>query len=141
VRAQNQSFGLPKLAACVATIWRGGGHVGRALSSSTLRADLEQFDGPHAGWLVVMRSLAALSQFVLLQWYFRFIVWNEFLWEVSRLRLQLMPTHPDRRGGLGFLFALNDLLAPFLLAHGTMLAGRVANVVIHAGLTVRDYEV
>lgn len=92
-----------------------------------------------AGWWYVAVS-RPLFQFVLLRWYYRFFVWNLFLWEVSRLRLQLMPTHPDHRGGLGFLFGLNDAFAPFLFAHGTMLAGRVANGVIHAGLTLRHYE-
>jgi hypothetical protein len=52
----------------------------------------------------------------------------------------MMPAHPDRRCGLGFLFGLNDAFAPFLFAHGTMLAGRVANGVMHAGFTLRHYE-
>jgi hypothetical protein len=92
-----------------------------------------------AGWWYVAIS-RPLFQFVLLRWYYRFFVWNRFLWQVSRLRLHLMPTHPDHRGGLGFVFGLNDAFAAFLFAHGTMLAGRVANGVIHAGLTVRHYE-
>jgi hypothetical protein len=92
-----------------------------------------------AGWWYVLVS-RPLFQFVLLRWYFKFFLWNGFLWRVSRLRLRLIPTHPDNRGGLGFLFALNDAFTPFLFAHGTMLAGRVANGVIYAGFTLRHYE-
>jgi hypothetical protein len=88
-----------------------------------------------AGWwyLAVSRPL---FQFMLLRWYYRFFIWSRFLWQVSRLRLHLVPTHPDRRGGLGFVFGLNDAFAPFLLAEGTMVAGHVGNSVIHAGLTL-----
>jgi hypothetical protein len=92
-----------------------------------------------AGWWYVVVS-RPLFQFVLLRWYYRFVLWDGFLWEVSRLRLHLAPAHPDHRAGLGFLFALSDAFAPFMFAHGTMLAGRVANGVIHGGQTLRSYE-
>ena len=92
-----------------------------------------------AGWWFFIVS-RPLFQFVLLRWYYRFFVWNRFLWQVSRLRLHLIPTHPDRRAGLGFVFALSDVFAPFLLAHGALVAGRVANGVVHAGLTLSHYE-
>jgi len=93
-----------------------------------------------AGWWNVLIS-RPLFQFILLRWYFRFLVWNQFLWQVSRLRLHLQPAHPDHRGGLGFLFAVNDAFAPFLFAHGAMLAGRVANAVVHTGASLRQFEV
>ena len=45
----------------------------------------------------------ALFQFLLMRWYFRIFIWARFLWQVSRIELSLIPTHPDRVGGLGFL--------------------------------------
>ena len=42
-------------------------------------------------------------QFLLCRWYFRIFLWTRFLWQVSRIELSLIPTHPDRIGGLGFL--------------------------------------
>ena len=92
-----------------------------------------------AGWWFFIVS-RPLFQFVLLRWYYRFFVWNRFLWQVSRLRLHLSPTHPDRRAGLGFVFGLSDVFAPFLMAHGALVAGRVANGVVHAGRTLSHYE-
>lgn len=92
-----------------------------------------------AGWWYVVVS-RPLFQFVLLRWYLRFVLWDGLLWEISRLRLHLAPAHPDRRAGLGFLFALSDAFAPFLFAHGTLLAGRVANGVIHQGLPLQHFE-
>jgi hypothetical protein len=92
-----------------------------------------------AGWWYVVVS-RPLLQFFLLRWYFRLLVWGRFLWQVSRLPLHLTPTHPDRRAGLGFLSVLSYSFAPFLIAHGTMVSARVANGIVHAGLTLRYYE-
>ena len=44
-----------------------------------------------------------IFQFLLCRWYFRLFIWARFLWQVSRIDLSLVPTHPDRVGGLGFL--------------------------------------
>jgi hypothetical protein len=127
--------------ACVCTIGVMFGTSIASLSDSTWYA--QSVNGSTirtaAGWWYVGIS-RPLFQFVLWRWYYRFLVWNEFLWRVSRLRLRLIPTHPDKRGGLGFLFALSDTFAPFLFAHGAMVAGRVANGVIHAGFTLQHYE-
>jgi hypothetical protein len=32
----------------------------------------------------------------LLRWYMRFFIWFRFLWHVSRMNLNLIPSHPDR---------------------------------------------
>jgi len=44
-----------------------------------------------------------LLQFILLRWYLRFFIWYGFLWRVSRMPLNLVPTHPDRAGGIAFI--------------------------------------
>ncbi len=44
-----------------------------------------------------------IFQFLMLRWYFRLFVWARFLAQVSRMDLHLVPTHPDRLGGLSFL--------------------------------------
>jgi hypothetical protein len=43
--------------------------------------------------------------FLVLRWLWRYGLWVAFLWRMSRLRLHLVTTHPDRTGGLGFLAA------------------------------------
>jgi hypothetical protein len=53
------------------------------------------------GWFVYV-SLP-VYQFMLFRWLFRIFVWSRFLWQVSRLDLHLVPTHPDRADGLGFV--------------------------------------
>ncbi|MBF5043100.1 hypothetical protein FGE12_11940 [Aggregicoccus sp. 17bor-14] len=44
-----------------------------------------------------------LLRFVLLRWVWRTLMWDVLLLRISRLPLVLVPTHPDRAGGLGFL--------------------------------------
>src|SRR5262245_3454932 len=46
------------------------------------------------GWWLMYVSLPLL-QFLLLRWYFRLLIWGRFLWQVSRIDLALVPTHPD----------------------------------------------
>ena len=59
-----------------------------------------------------------IFQFLLIRWYFRIFIWARFLWHVSRIELRLVPTHPDRAGGLGFLSSIVYAFVPLLLAHG-----------------------
>ena len=40
-----------------------------------------------------------IFQFLLVRWYYRIFIWIRFLWQVSRIQLSLIPTHPDRVGG------------------------------------------
>jgi hypothetical protein len=55
-----------------------------------------------AGWWHALVGLPILF-FFLLRWLWIFVLWGWFLFRISRLDLQLTPTHPDHAGGLGFL--------------------------------------
>jgi hypothetical protein len=88
------------------------------------------------------RSLAGLwygyvslpiFQFMPLRWYFRLFIWARWLWQVSRLELSLVPTHPDRAGGLGFLSYIVYAFMPLLLAQRTLYAGMIANRIFFLG--------
>lgn len=81
-----------------------------------------------------------LFQFILIRWYFRLFIWGRFLWQSSRLGLNLIPTHPDRAAGLGFLGTSSAAFAPLLLAHGTLLAGLLANPILFSGAKLTDFK-
>jgi hypothetical protein len=81
-----------------------------------------------------------ISQFLLCRWYFRVFIWARLLWRVSRIELQLVPTHPDRVGGLGFLSNTVFAFVPVILAHGVLLAGVLANQIFHAGAKLTDFR-
>ena len=82
-----------------------------------------------------------LFQFLLGRWYFRLVIWARFLWQVSRIDLRLVPTHPDRVGGLGFLSNTVYAFTPLAVAHGALLAGMIANRIFYLGATLLDFKV
>jgi hypothetical protein len=92
-----------------------------------------------AGYWYFLVSLP-IFQFILLRWYLRFCLWFWFLWRVSRLDLQLIPAHPDRAAGLGFLSGSTSAFAPVLFAQGAVLAGVLASQIFYAGYDLRSYQ-
>jgi hypothetical protein len=81
-----------------------------------------------------------LFQFLLCRWYFRLFIWTRFLWQVSRIRLSLIPTHPDRLGGLGFLSKTAYAFALLAVAHGAILAGPLANRILYLGARLLQFK-
>jgi len=82
-----------------------------------------------------------IFQFILLRWYLRLVIWFLFLWRASRLNLHLLPTHPDRAGGIGFLGGISYAFGPILFAEGTMLAGLIASRIFYQGQTLTSFKV
>ena len=81
-----------------------------------------------------------IFQFLLCRWYFRLFIWARFLWQVSRIELSLIPTHPDRVGGLGFLSNTAYAFGLLVLAHGTILSGQLANRIFYLGAGLLDFK-
>jgi hypothetical protein len=92
-----------------------------------------------AGYWYVFVSLP-LFQFVLLRWYMRLFIWFRFLWQVNRIRLNLVPTHPDRCGGLSFIGKSSYAYGPILFAQGAILAGIIADRVLYRGDTLQSFK-
>ena len=82
-----------------------------------------------------------IYQFLLVRWYYRIFIWTRFLWQVSRIELSLIPTHPDRVGGLGFLANTAYAFMPLAVAHGAMLAGPIANRIFYLGAALPEWKV
>jgi len=82
-----------------------------------------------------------IYQFLLMRWYFRIFIWIRFLWEVSRIELSLVPTHPDRVGGLGFLANTVYAFTPLAVAHGAVVAGLIANRIFYLGAALPDFKI
>jgi hypothetical protein len=93
-----------------------------------------------AGWWHAAVSVP-LCQFLLVRWYFRLSIWVRFLWHVSRINLRLVPTHPDRVGGLGFLAHTVFAFTPVLVAHGVLLAGMIAGRIFFVGAKLPQFTV
>ena len=122
----------------VATLWRT--QVALDLSSWYGVSVDGRLQPSAAGWWLGLVALP-MFQFLVLRWYFRLLVWARFLWQVSRIDLQLVAAHPDRSGGLAFLSGIGRAFAPVLLAQGTVAAGMMANRIFYEGAELLSFKV
>lgn len=94
----------------------------------------------YAGWWAVGFSLPVF-QFILLRWYLRLFIWARFLWQVSRMDLQLKALHPDGAGGLRFLSMTARAFSVVMLAQGAALSAMIANRIFHGGAKLLEFKV
>ena len=92
-----------------------------------------------AGWWFGLVSLP-LFQLLFLRWYYRLIIWAGFLWRISRIKLNLLATHPDYSGGLGFLANVSFGFMPLLTAQGALLSGTIADRILYTGARLTQFE-
>jgi len=79
-----------------------------------------------------------LFWFLLWRWLWRLGAVVLMLREVSRLDLQLVPTHPDRCGGLSFLVQISEGFRPLLLALSCLAAATVFEEMTFASLSLHS---
>jgi hypothetical protein len=92
-----------------------------------------------AGWWYTFVALP-IFQFVVLRWGWRIAIWSGFLWRLSRLHLQLIPTHPDLAGGLGTLGIAQSAFSLLSFAVSVPLAGVLAEKMLYAGAGLKELE-
>jgi hypothetical protein len=63
-----------------------------------------------------------MFQFLLMRWLWRWLIWSRWLLDASRLDLRLVPTHPDRAGGIGLLADPSYAYAAFAAGASTVIA-------------------
>ena len=81
-----------------------------------------------------------ILHFLMLRWLYRIVIWARFTGQVSRIKLDLIPTHPDRNGGLGFLGGSAFAFSPLLAAISSMVAGLVASRIFYQGAKLTDFK-
>ena len=91
-----------------------------------------------AGWWFVVFCVP-LMQFLILRWLWRTFLWAQFLWRMNRLKLQLVPTHPDQAAGLAFVGEVQQYFAIVLFAFSIAVAGVLANGIIYDGVPLSHY--
>lgn len=113
-----------------------------ALSVTSWHATVEggQLHPSIAGWWAALVSIPVI-QFLTVRWYFRFVIWARFLWQVSRIKLNLEPTHPDATAGLHFLARSGRAFYLVLMALGTILSGMMANSIFYEGAKLLEFKV
>jgi hypothetical protein len=91
------------------------------------------------GYWYIFVSLP-IFQFLMYRWYFRLAVWYGFMWKLSRIPLLLNGLHPDHAGGLGFIARTMRGFELLLAAHSALLAGAIANNVLHEGTHLMAFK-
>jgi hypothetical protein len=84
--------------------------------------------------------VAPLIQFFVFRWVWRWAIWTLFLWDMSRLRLNVLPTHADMAAGLGFLGVAHVSLSIFPFAVGCVIAAEIAFQLQFEGLTLSSLQ-
>ena len=82
-----------------------------------------------------------IMQFLLLRWIWRIAIWTLFLRDIARLNLDLVPTHPDQSGGLGFLGQAHVPLGIFAVSMSLVLSAEAAFRVRFEGAALASYKV
>lgn len=118
-------------------VWRS--QIATGLASWYATGEGSEWHLTLAGYWYAFVSIP-IFQFILLRWCLRLFIWFQFLWRVSRLNLRLIPTHPDRTGGLGFLGYSSYAFGPILFAQGALLAGLIASRVWYEGQALLDFK-
>lgn len=78
-----------------------------------------------------------LFRFLMVRWMWRIGLWTYTLRRISRLKLHLVPTHPDGVGGLGYLEVVQTHFGPIVLAISTLQSSAIAEE-LASGLTTFD---
>jgi hypothetical protein len=91
------------------------------------------------GWWYLIVGVG-LFQFLVWRWLWKLLIWYRFLWLVSRLDLRLIPTHPDRAAGLGFVGDTQRAFWIVVFACSTTFAGILANEIVYGGVPLKTYR-
>jgi hypothetical protein len=79
--------------------------------------------------------------FLLMVWLWRLVVTWVLFTRLARLDLQLVASHPDRVGGLGFLDLHSTAFTPVVLATSSVACAAVAHRILHHGAKLADFQV
>jgi hypothetical protein len=93
-----------------------------------------------AGYWFALVSLP-IFQFLVFRWLWRTFIWCRFLWRMSKLDLQLVPTHPDQAGGLGFLGEAHRLFAIFIFAFAATGSGVFAREILFEKVPIDTFKI
>lgn len=91
-----------------------------------------------AGWWLVLFCIP-LFQFLVLRWLWRTFLWFQFLHRISKLDLNLYPTHPDQAGGLGFVGHAQRLFSILLFSYSIGVVGVLANEIVYDKIPLKNF--
>jgi len=116
----------------------------RFFSASVSSWQLFVFESGHrltwAGYWSALVSIP-IYQFLVYRWLWRTLIWCNFLRRMSKLDLQLIPTHPDQAGGLGFLGETHRLFAILIFAYAATASAVASREVLFDRVPIQTYKI
>jgi hypothetical protein len=92
-----------------------------------------------AGWWTLLVALP-LFWFLLGRWLWRFVTWGLMLRDIAGCDLRLVPTHPDRCGGIAFIGQYPKTYLMFVFALSSVVAAGVLKTVVYAGASLLSFK-
>jgi hypothetical protein len=92
-----------------------------------------------AGWWYLLVGIP-FFQFLLARWLWRFLIWSHFLWNLSKMDLRLVPTHPDLAAGLGFLSPAQAKYGIVVVLLSAVIAAKIGEEILYGGASLLDYK-
>jgi hypothetical protein len=91
-----------------------------------------------AGWYAVLVS-APIFQFLLGLSLWKWLLWVIFAFKLSQRNLKLIPMHPDKHGGLGFLSVTPAAFAPITFAASAVIGATWRYDILNHGAHLKDF--
>ena len=91
-----------------------------------------------AGWWNLLVSVP-IFQFLILYWAVRYALWCWFLFRLSRLGFVLLPSHPDRSGGLRPIGQVHQYWSIVIFAISSLISANVGLAIVH-GRSLSDFR-
>ena len=92
-----------------------------------------------AGWYAVVVT-STMFQFLLGLGLWKWLLWTLFAFKLSRLKLKLIPTHPDEHGGLGFLGLTPVAFTPVVFAATCVIGATWRHEILHGGANLMTFK-
>jgi hypothetical protein len=92
--------------------------------------------GSLGGWY--LSFCLPLFRFIVLRWLWRLGLWWRFLWRLKKLDLQLVATHSDGAGGLGFLAIVQEHFVPLAVAISGAFSASFVEAILHGKMTIES---
>ncbi len=109
----------------IALVWSvGSTRAATVISAESWEGIISADGGTMLSWAGDVSAFTSntLFLFLLMRWSWRFILWASLLRTASRMDLQIMPLHPDRCGGLGFLGIFPGIFSGLIFALSCVIA-------------------
>lgn len=86
----------------------------------------------HWYWFICLTAF----RYLILRWIWALALWIYFLIRLSRLELALIPIHPDRAGGLGYLEVVHNEFSFLIFAISCVYAASFAESILAGSMTL-----